>query len=306
MTAPETVPGGLMRLLMREDLNFLLTNRLPRRLATRLVGRIARVDHPLVRVPALALWRAFAGVDLSDSITTRFRSLHEGFTRALRPGARPFDPDPNVIASPCDAIVGAHGAIDGDRLYQVKGFPYRLGDLVADRALVERFRDGRFVTLRLTAGMYHRFHAPHDLVVEGVTYHSGDCWNVNPIALKRVERLFCRNERAVIEARLAGTGLPILLVPIAAILVASIRLHCLDTERTLRERGPGRTACHTPVAKGEEMGWFEHGSTIIVFLPSGASLLPSLNEGAPIRAGEPLASIEPAATSANPIHVTCR
>ena len=281
----------LMRLLLQEDVNFLLTNRLPRRFATRLIGRIARIEHPLVRLPALALWRFFAGVDLSDSAHTGFRSLHDGFTRALRPGARPFDPDPRVIASPCDAIVGAHGAIDGDALFQVKGFPYRLGDLVPDPALADRFRDGRFVTLRLTAGMYHRFHAPHDLVVEGVTYLSGDCWNVNPIALKRVERLFCRNERAVIEARLAATGLPILLVPVAAILVASIRLHCLDVARTLRERGPGRNPCRAGVAKGEEMGWFEHGSTIIVFLPGSVVLEPGLSENSPIRAGAPLARI---------------
>ncbi len=284
-------PRGWMRLLMQEDINFLLTNRLPRRWATQLVGRIARVEHPLVRIPALALWRAFAGVDLSDAVTPRFQSLRDGFTRALKPGARPYDPDPAVIASPCDAIVGAHGRIKGDRAYQVKGFPYRLGDLIPNPRLVERFRDGSFVTLRLTAGMYHRFHAPHDLRVEGVTYRSGDCWNVNPIALKRVERLFCRNERAVIEARVEPWGLPILLVPVAAILVASIRLHLVDTERSIRDLGGARLACDAPVAKGEEMGWFEHGSTILVFLPAGVRLAPELVEGRAIRAGQPLARL---------------
>lgn len=284
-------PRGWMRLLMQEDINFLLTNRLPRRWATRLVGRIARIEHPLVRIPALALWRIFAGVDLSDAATPRFRSLRDGFTRALKPGARPYDPDPAVIASPCDAIVGAHGRIEGDRAYQVKGFPYRLGELIPDPRLVERFRDGSFVTLRLTAGMYHRFHAPHDLRVEGVTYRSGDCWNVNPIALKRVERLFCRNERAVIEARVEPWGLPILLVPVAAILVASIRLHLVDTERSIRDLGGARLACDAPVAKGEEMGWFEHGSTILVFLPAGVGLAPELVEGRAIQAGQPLARL---------------
>lgn len=293
MTAKDATrhPRGLMRLLLQEDVNFLLTNRLPRRWATQIVGRIARVEHPLVRIPALALWRAFAGVDLSDAATTRFRSLGDGFTRALRAGARPYDPDPAVIASPCDAIVGAHGRIAGDRVYQVKGFPYRLGELIPDPVLAARFRDGSFVTLRLTAGMYHRFHAPHDLRVEGVTYRSGDCWNVNPIALKRVERLFCRNERAVIEARVEPWGVPILLVPVAAILVASIRLHLVDAERSIRDLGGARLACDAPVAKGEEMGWFEHGSTILVFLPAGVRLAPELAEGRPIRAGQPLARL---------------
>ncbi|MFE8582725.1 archaetidylserine decarboxylase [Sphingomonas sp. NCPPB 2930] len=278
--------GPIMRFFLNEDINFLVTNRLPRRFATKLVGRIARIEHPLIARPCLALWKFFAGVDLSDARTTRFRSLRDGFVRPLRDGARPFDGDPDTVASPCDALVGAHGEIADDRLYQVKGFPYRLGDLIPDPELVERFRNGSFVTLRLTAGMYHRFHAPTDIAVEGVTYLSGDCWNVNPIALKRVERLFCRNERAVIEARTLVSGQPLLIVPVAAILVASIRLHCLDTERTLREHGPGRRACTARIGKGEEMGWFEHGSTIILFLPRGMRLLDTLTEGQAIRAGE--------------------
>ncbi|MBN3560023.1 phosphatidylserine decarboxylase [Sphingomonas yabuuchiae] len=274
-----------MRFFLNEDINFLVTNRLPRRFATKLVGWLARIEHPLIARPSLALWKFFAGVDLSDARTTRFRSLRDGFVRPLRDGARVFDSDPDTIASPCDALVGAHGRIEGDRLYQVKGFPYTLGDLIPDPGLVERFRDGSFLTLRLTAGMYHRFHAPTDIVVEGVTYLSGDCWNVNPIALKRVERLFCRNERAVIEARMLISGQPLLIVPVAAILVASIRLHCLDTVATLRDHGPGRTACSARIGKGEEMGWFEHGSTIILFLPKGMTLAGSLVEGQAIRAG---------------------
>lgn len=279
---------GLMRLLLQEDLNFLLTNRIPRRWATKAVGRIAAIEHPLVAKPALAAWRFFCDVDLSDAETTRFRSLRDAFIRRLRPGARTFAGDAATIASPCDAIVGAHGRVADGAVWQVKGFPYRLDELLPDPALAARFANGAFVTLRLTAAMYHRFHAPADLTVEAVTYQSGDCWNVNPIALKRVERLFCRNERAVIEAR-GAAGQPLLLVPVAAILVASIRLTFLDTERTLRERGPGRTPCDVTVTNGTEMGWFEHGSTIVMFLPEGARLGPDLREGQPIRAGEPLA-----------------
>jgi phosphatidylserine decarboxylase len=287
---PTPVRSALMRVLLQEDLNFLLTNRLPRRLATRAVGRLARVEHPLVSRPAQAAWRFFARPDLSDAAAPRYASLRDAFVRALAPGARAFDPDPAVIASPCDAQVGAHGPIEDDRLYQVKGFPYRLGDLLPDPALVARFRGGAFATLRLTAGMYHRFHAPADLTVEGVTYLSGDCWNVNPIALKRVERLFCRNERAVIEARTAA-GVPLLLVPVAAILVASIRLTFLDTGPMARSLGAVRQAVDVALAKGAEMGWFEHGSTILVFVPPGVALDAGLAEGRTIQAGEPLARL---------------
>ena len=278
-----TVRAAIVRFLLREDLNFLLTNRIPRRLATTWMGRMSRIEQPLVARLSIALWRFFADVDMRDAAEPRYRSLHHGFTRALRPGARPTDPDPAILASPCDAIVGACGRIAGETVLQVKGFPYTLTDLLGDAALATPFRDGQYVTLRLTAGMYHRFHAPHDAVVEEIRYLSGDTWNVNPIALKRVERLFCRNERAVLRLRLAQGGWPLLLVPVAAILVAGIRLHCLDTERLLRDGGPRRIDCAVPVAKGAEMGWFEHGSTILLFAPPGFALC--VAEGDPVRAG---------------------
>ncbi len=91
----------------------------------------------------------------------------------------------DILVSPCDAIVGAHGAIAGTALFQAKGFPYTLQDLLPDPALVEAHRNGRYVTLRLKSSMYHRFHAPHDGRIEKVIYVAGDTWNVNPIALRR-------------------------------------------------------------------------------------------------------------------------
>jgi phosphatidylserine decarboxylase len=120
-----------------------------------------------------------------------------------------------------------------------------------------------------------------------VTYISGDTWNVNPIALKRIEKLFCKNERALIRTVLPG-GQPVTLVPVAAILVASIRLHFLNVILSLRHRGPNVFHCSMPLAKGQEMGWFEHGSTIVVFAPDGFSLCDQVREGATIRMGEPL------------------
>jgi phosphatidylserine decarboxylase len=148
--------------------------------------------------------------------------------------------------------------------------------------------NGCYVTLRLTSSMYHRFHAPHDCNVEQVTYISGDTWNVNPIALKRIEKLFCKNERAVLRTRLNAGGHVVTLVPVAAILVASIRLHFLDVLLNLKHRGPNVIACDTPFEKGQEMGWFEHGSTIIVLAPKGFSLCDNAEEGSVIRMGQPL------------------
>jgi phosphatidylserine decarboxylase len=275
-----------MKVVLQGDVNFVVTNALPRRPATWLMGRLSKIEFPPVRAPSIALWRFFADPDLGDARESRFRSLHHAFTRSLKDGARPFAPDPAIFASPCDALIGACGRVENGRLYQVKGRDYGLGDLLQDEA--GPFADGWFVTLRLTAGMYHRFHAPHDLRVNAVRYIPGDAWNVNRSALERVDRLYCRNERAVIRAELAPGGPPILLVPVAAILVAGIRLSFLDPDALLRRGGPRAIACDASLAKGEEMGWFEHGSTIIAFTPPGFTLCKGVHEGAAIRAGQPL------------------
>ena len=282
------IRSELAKVLQHEDINFLLTNRIPRRLATRFLGWFSQIENPLVARASIAVWRLFADLDLGDAKQQSFRSLHACFTRELKSGARQVDPDPAVIASPCDGIVGACGTIDGTMLLQAKGFPYTLVDLLHDPALVEAYRDGLYVTLRLTSSMYHRFHAPYDGTIEHVTYISGDTWNVNPIALRRVAELFCKNERAVIRTRLRGSGHVVTLVPVAAILVASIRLHGLDVTMNMNYRGATEIYCDMPVGKGEELGWFEHGSTIIVFAPRGFTLCRDIQEGAVIRMGRAL------------------
>jgi phosphatidylserine decarboxylase len=283
-----TVRSVIVRIAQQEDVNFLLTNRLPRRWITLFVGWLSRLEYPLLCRACIAVWRLFTEVDLSDAQSTDFKSLHECFTRELKPGARHVDPDPAVLVSPCDGIVGAMGRVSAGSVFQAKGFPYTLIDLLNDSELVARYLRGSFVTLRLTSGMYHRFHAPYDCCVEQVTYVSGDTWNVNPITLERVENLFCKNERAIIRCRLAGSDHIITLVPVAAILVASIRLHCVDVLLNLKYRGPNAIPCDARLHKGEEMGWFEHGSTMIAFAPPGVSLSPDLSAGSVIRMGRPL------------------
>jgi phosphatidylserine decarboxylase len=281
-----TIRNMIVKIVHQEDLNFLLTNRIPRRLATRFVGWFSKIEQPVIRDLSIGAWRFFSDLDLSEAKETRFRSMHECFTRQLKDGARPVDADPAVLVSPCDAIVGACGTVDDGRAFQVKGFPYALTDLLLDAADAKRFRDGCYVTLRLTSSMYHRFHAPYCCRIESVTHISGDTWNVNPIALKRVERLFCKNERAVIRTRMAGY--PVALVAVAAILVAGIRLRFLD--QGLRDHDGVRRnfPCDASVGKGQEMGWFEHGSTIVVFAPAGFRLCDDVREGSAIRVGEKL------------------
>jgi phosphatidylserine decarboxylase len=293
----------LRRLGAQEDLNFLLTNRVPRLLLTRLMGRVGRIESPRFTRLAIAVWRLFTDLDLSEAKKTRFDSIHDCFTRELRDGARPVDPRPDVLASPCDAIVGACGGVARGQVFQAKGMPYALPELLGPAHDAEAFEGGAYATLRLTSAMYHRFHAPCDLTVEHVSHFRGDAWNVNPAALQRIERLFCRNERAVLRARLDAGGATIAIVPVAAILVAGLRLHFLDLRRTLRERGLAETPCAARVARGQELGWFEHGSTIIVFAPRGFALAEGVSPGSRLRMGQALmrrAAPVPAAAVAVP------
>jgi phosphatidylserine decarboxylase len=282
-----TVKSLISSLTEQEDLNFLLTNRVPRAALTRFMGWFSKIENPVIRDASIGLWKLFSDLDLSEAKKSHFTSLHDCFVRELKPGLRPVDPDPRGVVSPSDGIVGAHGTIADGELYQIKGAPYSLIDLLADPALVATHRNGKFITLRLTSSMYHRFHAPHDAHVERVTLIHGDTWNVNPIALKRVERLFCKNERAVIRTHLK-TGEALTLVPVAAILVASVRLHFLDLVLNAQTTGPLQFPCDVNVAKGEELGWFEHGSTIIMLAPPHFEFCDNVTEWGRIRAGQPL------------------
>ena len=292
-----TVRTQILKLFEQEDINFLLTNRIPRRLATQFIGWFSRIEQPIIRDLSIATWRLFSDLDLSEAKKARFDSLHDCFIRELKDGARSIEARADILVSPCDAIVGACGKIAGTDLFQAKEFPYTLQDLLCDPNLVEDYRNGRYVTLRLKSSMYHRFHAPHNGRIERVTYISGDTWNVNPTALKRIERLFCKNERAVVRMRLNANGQSVTMVAVAAILVASIRLHCLGEVLNGNYRGLNVIDCDSQVCKGDELGWFEHGSTIIVFAPEAFALCANVRDGAAIRVGEPLMRISSAARS---------
>src|SRR5579864_2983889 len=130
--------------ILQEDINFLLTNRIPRRWATQFIGWFSRIEQPLIRDLSIGVWRLFADLDLCEAKKTRFRSMHDCFTRALKEGARPIDGRADILVSPCDAIVGACGTIAGTKVFQAKGFPYTLDDLLADKNLIETYRDGSY------------------------------------------------------------------------------------------------------------------------------------------------------------------
>ena len=272
-----------------ETLNFLLTNRIPRRFATTLAGRVAQIESRWLTRVGVALWQVFGGsLELHEAASADFDSLEAVFTRRLKPGARPIDQSPDALVSPCDAIVGANGIVEAGMAIQTKGFPYPLTDLLLDDSLVERHRGGRFVTLRLRSTMYHRFHAPCDGRLTSVLWIAGETWNVNPPALRRIERLFCKNERVVLDVEPVEPRCAVTLVAVAAVLVASVHLECLPTSLRVHRGRLARHSCDATVRKGDEIGHFKNGSTILLFASPDFEPCPSLTEGSTVRAGQPL------------------
>jgi len=263
------------------------------------MGRFSGIRSRRLAALSIAIWRRFSDLDLADAREHSFGSLQDCFTRELIEGARPFDVEPGVLASPCDAIVGACGPIDGTTLLQAKGSAYDVADLLDDPQSASAYEGGCYATLRLKADMYHRFHAPCDGHVRSIRYIAGEAWNVNPPALARVRRLFCRNERALVPLQMAGGGPTVMLVPVAAILVASIRFTFVDVRLHLRYRGPNLIRCDARLRKGDTMGWFEHGSTIIVLAPRGFEVAAGLRQGVRLRAGERLMRMPGAGAGAN-------
>jgi phosphatidylserine decarboxylase len=293
------IRATIQKIFSQEDLNFLLTNRIPRQSATHFMGWFSQIKVGWIRDLSISVWKLFTDLDLSEAKKKKFDSLHDCFIRELRLGARQINTDARILSSPCDAIVGACGHIVNGQVFQAKGFPYTLSDLLGHETETSQWQDGEYVTLRLTSSMYHRFHAPYDGSMHRVNYISGDTWNVNPIALKRVEKLFCKNERALLSLEIGPEHYPIALVPVAAILVASIRLHGIDTQFHSGWKGEKNFECDAQFKKGQELGWFQHGSTILVFAPKGFTLAENISPGQHIKMGEALMYLPPAATQSN-------
>ena len=281
-----TMQQILRKIFGQEDINFLLTNRIPRMTLTHFMGWFSKIETPWVRDASIAAWKLFTDIDLSEAKKQAFSSLHDLFIRELQPGARKIDSDTHAFVSPCDGIVGAMGQIVDGQVYQAKGYPYSLEELLGPHESVKEWQDGLFMTIRITSAMYHRFHAPYTGSIQHIRYFSGDTWNVNPIALKRVEKLFCKNERAFLDMHIQNGKYRIALVPVAAILVASIRIHGIDTVFHSRYKGAETFACNLNFDKGQELGWFEHGSTILVFVPKDFSFAKGIEEGTHLQVGK--------------------
>jgi phosphatidylserine decarboxylase len=270
---------------------IILLKILPRVFLSRVFGRISRIRHPrfLARLFIRAFHAGFPRIDLTEAkrpARSEYGSLQDFFTREIRPETRLVAD--SLVVSPSDGVFGQSGEIREGTVFQAKGIRYRVADFLQDQALADRLEGGAFCTIYLAPWNYHRVH--HAVAGEMVAarHIPGDLWPVNKGAIEGISGVFVKNERTSVTIK-APRGLAVA-VMVGAYNVGSIRL------AANRELGFSRTGQWTPVegalavAKAEEMGVFELGSTVVLFLDqalrkaAGAGAFPA--PGASVRMGE--------------------
>lgn len=248
------------------------------------MGARARLPARL-RGPAYRAFAAATGADLGEAELPlgAYPSLGDLFARRLRPGVRVVDPSPDALIAPCDGVVAACGQAAGGELVQAKGHTYTVEDLVVDDERAARLHGGTYATIYLSPRDYHRVHAPLSGRIVAYDYVPGALWPVNPKIAARRDKLFTRNERVVIWLESDRAG-PCAVVMIAASGVGNIELRNAGILRTPGERR--RVELDEPIARGDDLGAFRLGSTVVLVLPPGAARGLGVETGQVVRFGE--------------------
>jgi phosphatidylserine decarboxylase len=276
---------------MKDDLFINALRLLPKNAVSRLAGALTRWRAPLpVRLAAMRAFAKRYGIDLSECPELEaYRSFGEFFARPLRPGLRPIAGGERVVVSPVDGVVSETGLSTAGKLVQAKGIDYAVSALVGDEALARALDGGAYATLYLSPKDYHRIHFPLGGRVTGWRYLPGMLWPVNPASVRTVPGLFSVNERlvTVMDTPLGACAV----VAVGATVVGRVRAYYDPSAPPTNSAGarPLRRDYETPipVEKGQELGAFEMGSTVIVlFEPGKVRLASRLAQGVRVRVGE--------------------
>lgn len=248
---------------------------LPKHALSRLIYHVARSETPWVRNTFLRIFLSSYRVDMSEASNPdpfAYRSFNDFFTRSLKPQARPIEMDEAVVVSPVDGTVSQCGELEGETILQAKGHRYTLSDLLAgDEEAIGAYRGGSFACIYLAPYNYHRIHVPYSGTVRANVYVPGDLFSVNAATARAVPRVFARNERLICDFETALGRMAVILV--GALFVGSIEtVHCGEVNPPPRRRkaalrveeGAGRS-----FVKGEELGRFNMGSTVVLLFQRG-------------------------------------
>ena len=266
---------------------------LPHHLLGRLVYAFMRIRLAPLKNAQIAVVGGLAGVDWSESKHQEyadFETFNAFFTRELADGARPLDPDPLAFVSPSDGRISQCGRITTDRILQAKGQHYSLRSLLAHDPAAAEFNNGFFHTIYLSPRDYHRVHMPVSGTLQRMIHVPGRVFSVSPATVRQVPRLFARNER-VISLFDTAHG-PMALVLVGAMLVSSMETVWSGQVTPPRGRKVSRgdwSRRGITLQRGQEMGRFNMGSTVILLLPPGAvSALEELGPGDVVLMGQKL------------------
>jgi phosphatidylserine decarboxylase len=294
MTQP-TPPSQSLPQRLLETLFIILQYLLPHHLLSRLMHSLTRVETPWLKDLLIRQVIKWYEVDIQEALEpdpSRYRSFNDFFTRALRPDARPVTQQPHEIACPADGAISQLGDIEAGYLFQAKGHDYSLLELLGgDPEMAELFDEGAFATVYLSPRDYHRLHMPMDGQLKKMLHVPGRLFSVNDTTARRVPRLFARNERVVCLFETPHG--PMAMILVGAIFVSSIETVWAGAVTPVQERvsrwnyTPDASPRPIKLSKGEEMGRFNMGSTVILlFGKDRAEWLEGLAPGAPVRMGE--------------------
>jgi len=282
---------------LKQQAFVLLQYIVPQHLLSRLLGALARCRIQAVKNFLIRHFIDRFGVDMGEASAAEaaaYPHFNAFFTRELRPGVRPVDDSADAIVSPADGAVSQLGRIESGRIVQAKGHWFSTAELLGSEAEAQLFEQGSFITVYLSPRDYHRVHMPMTGSLRGLRYIPGKLFSVNQVTAEGVPGLFARNERL---ACLFDTEHgPMAMVLVGAMIVAGIETvwtgpvapaghSALELYREL-------SAAQRGLGKGEEMGRFQLGSTVIMLLPrESANWDSSLGAGSPLRMGQRIATL---------------
>jgi phosphatidylserine decarboxylase len=280
-----------------QDRLFVTLQRLlPARLLGRAVHALSRSRNRLLKDALIRGFVRLYDVDVAEAALPTpqgFASFNDFFTRALRPGARPPDPEPAAVVSPADGTIQQIGRIEDDQLLQVKGQTYGLAELFGgDTDALRTYRGGAFATIYLAPWNYHRVHMPLGGRVHAMNYVPGALWSVNAATASQVPGLFARNERLICHCKGPGGAFAVILV--GAMNVGSISTVWAGevlprTPRRAQRWDYGGSDPRLDLPRSALLGQFNLGSTVIVVVPRGAvEWDPGMAAGMTVRVGRRL------------------